>query len=206
MVSNFKTFKYIIIFMCTCLLFSTAVSLPMAKAESLSNEINAEAEQLENVFGPFAKLIDEMPTDVAERGIEAGVKWLNENKGSDFKDFNFIATEEGLKTIEINNNHTFKTQSFLSWPCLSSIGKALISNAIPWAKLLKVKKAAKLMGGINTMVKTVVRAYKHQRNLGRSRMGALKKAIRISTKAFPGETQKALLEFFNIGDVFYRCF
>ncbi|MDC4434379.1 hypothetical protein NQ626_18290, partial [Acinetobacter baumannii] len=37
--------------------------------------------------------------------------------------------------------------------CISVVGVAIASNAIPWAKILKVKKAAKAVGGIRVVDK-----------------------------------------------------
>lgn len=96
--------------------------------------------------------------------------------------------------------------SAISWGCISAAGKALVINAFPWAKVLKIKKAAKLAGGINTLTKTVVKAYKVKRGFGYSRSYSIKWAVKRATRSMPVETQKAALELFSIGDVVDNCF
>ncbi|WP_211655525.1 hypothetical protein NM897_14540 [Planococcus maritimus] len=203
-----KSLKQLVIAMCLSLIFTTVFAIPVARAEKNADvsdeQINSEVEQMKETLDPLLKLIDQMPEEVAEQGIDSGVKWLNQNKGDEFKEYKFVADGENLKTIEIKEPGQISTMSV--WSCISSAGKALVINALPWAKILKVKKAAKLMGGLNSMTKTIITAYKHQRNLGLSKTSSIKKAVTLSTKALPSETQKAVLEFFSLGDVVDNCF
>ncbi|MFP7487943.1 hypothetical protein SFC65_27730 [Priestia filamentosa] len=203
-----KSQRQLVLAICLSLIFATIVAMPMARAEENSDvsseKINTEARQIEEILDPFLQLIDDMPEDVAEGDISEGVEWLNKNKGDEFKEYKFIADGENLKTIKIEDSNQIKTMSV--WPCISSVGKALAVNVFPWSKILKVKQAAKLMGGLNSMTKTIITAYKHQRNLGLSKTNAIKKAVSISTKTLPGETQKAVLELFSLGDVVDSCF
>lgn len=105
-----------------------------------------------------------------------------------------------LKSTAPSNKSTVRT---LDWgACISAVGVAVVSNAIPWTKILKVKKAAKAVGGMTKMITT---AYQHQRNLGLSRTNALKKAVSISARTFPEDVQQALIEFFSLGGL-SACF
>ncbi|MFP7233229.1 hypothetical protein SFC70_14885 [Bacillus subtilis] len=183
-----KSIKQLVIVICFSLIFTT-ITIPIANAKENSNEVsseqvNVEAQNMKRTLEPLLELIDQMPEDVAEQGLNSGVEWLNVHKGNEFE----------VKTVQ-ESIGPFIVLS--TWSCISSAVKAIAVNAIPWAKILKVKKAAKLMGGLNSMTKTIIRAYKHQRNLGLSRTNAIKKAVKVSTKALPGETQKAVLEFFS---------
>ncbi|MEG7970004.1 MULTISPECIES: hypothetical protein [Bacillus cereus group] len=202
-----KSFLRLGILFCSFLMFSTIFSFPVANAEvkttkNEAKQIESEIEDYE-ALSPLLELVEKMPDAVANSGIDSGVEWLNENKGSEFAGYTFIADGYNLTTVADNLNGSLRG---VSWDCISSAGKAIAVNALPWAKILKVKQAAKLMGGINSMTKTIVTAYKHQRNLGYGRGNAIKRAVSVSTRALPGETQKAVLEFFELGDVIKNCF
>lgn len=146
-----------------------------------------------------------MPQSIADQGIDAGVKWLNENKTSEFAKHVFVNQNGSLvlKSTAPSNKSTVRT---LDWgACISAVGVAVVSNAIPWTKILKVKKAAKAVGGMTKMTKMITTAYQHQRNLGLSRTNALKKAVSISARTFPEDVQQALIEFFSLGGL-SACF
>jgi hypothetical protein len=80
--------------------------------------------------------------------------------------------------------------------CLG-IAKAIAMNALPWSKILKIKKAVKIMGGTKVVAKTVVNAYKHQRNLGYGKTKAIKRALDVTKRALPAEYAKHWVEFFR---------
>ena len=82
-----------------------------------------------------------MPDSVANKGIDSGVKWLNQNKGQDYKGYKFIATDRNIQLVP--NGKTIVTYG--KGACVLAIGNAIAQNAIPWAKILKVKKQLKLL-------------------------------------------------------------
>ena len=43
-----------------------------------------------------------MPDAVANSGIDSGVEWLNENKGSEFAGYTFIADGDNLTAVADN--------------------------------------------------------------------------------------------------------
>lgn len=205
-----KSIKQLVIVICFSLIFTT-ITIPIANAKESSNDVsseqvNVEAQNMKRTLEPLLELIDQMPEDVAEQGINSGVEWLNVHKGNEFEGYEFVADGENLTAVKTVQESIGPFIVLSTWSCISSAGKAIAVNAIPWAKILKVKKAAKLMGGLTSMTKTIITAYKHQRNLGLSRTNAIKKAVLVSTKALPGETQKAVVEFFELGDVVDNCF
>lgn len=89
-------------------------------------------------------LIEKLPDSVANNGIDSRVKWLNQNKGQDYKGYKFIATDGNIQLVP--NGKTIVTYG--KGTCALAIGNAIAQNAIPWAKILKVKIVAKAVGGI----------------------------------------------------------
>ena len=134
-----------------------------------------------------------MPDSVANKGIDSGVKWLNQNKGYDYKGYKFIATDGNIKLVP--NGKTVVTYG--KEACALASGNAIAQNVIPWTKILKVKKATKPVGGIQKLSWKIKVAYKHQRNLGKSRKVALKSGTKVAMKAFPKATKQAVLELFS---------
>ncbi|EOE6793397.1 hypothetical protein ACEUW3_05935 [Staphylococcus pseudintermedius] len=166
------------------------------------SQVDKESANLEKELNTYLTLIEKMPDSVANQGIDSGVKWLNQNKGKSYEGYSFVNENNHLKLVQDNNAVVYKA----NWgACISMVGVAIASNAIPWAKILKVKKAAKAVGGIQKLTKVVVTAYKHQRNLGLSRGNAIKKAASIATKTFPQATRQAVIEFFSLGGL-SSCF
>ena len=134
-----------------------------------------------------------MPDSVANKGIDSGVKWLNQNKGYDYKGYKFIATDGNIQLVP--NGKTVVTYG--KEACALAIGNAIAQNVIPWTKILKVKKATKPVGGIQKLSWKIKVAYKHQRNLGKSRKVALKSGTKVAMKTFPKATKQAVLELFS---------
>lgn len=84
---KYSTIKPLVVAMCLTLIFST-ISIPVVKAQETEGkitdeQINAEAQNVNNKFSPLLKLIEQMPEEVAEQGVEAGVEWLNLHKGEE---------------------------------------------------------------------------------------------------------------------------
>lgn len=166
------------------------------------DQVNQEANTLEKGLNSYVGLIEKMPDDVADQGIDSGVKWLNENKDVDYDGYKFIAQNGNVKLVPDKNG----VQKEGTGACTLAVGSAIAQNAIPWAKILKVKKAAKAMGGIQKMSGKIAKAYKHQRNLGKSKTAALKAGTNVAMRAFPEATRQAVIEFFSLGAVGTACF
>lgn len=77
-----------------------------------------------------------MPDSVANKGIDSGVKWLNQNKGQDYKGYKFIATDRNIQLVP--NGKTIVIYG--KGACALALGNAIAQNVIPCAKILKVKK------------------------------------------------------------------
>ncbi|HDA0860675.1 TPA: hypothetical protein R8C90_002740 [Staphylococcus aureus] len=88
-----------------------------------------------------------MPESIAEKGIDEGVKWLNKNKGDEYIGYIFINENNNLKLIK--DPDRIQPRANLT-ACISAIGVVIASNAIPWAKIIKVKKAIKRAADVAT--------------------------------------------------------
>ena len=62
-----------------------------------------------------------MPDSVANKGIDSGVKWLNQNKGQDYKGYKFIATDRNIQLVP--NGKTIVTYG--KGACVLAIGNAI---------------------------------------------------------------------------------
>ncbi|MDE9992551.1 hypothetical protein O0I32_12605, partial [Staphylococcus pseudintermedius] len=124
------------------------------------------------------------------------------NKTHDYDGYKFVSKNGDLQLVEDGKG----VITYGAGACVAAVGVALAQNAIPWAKILKVKKAAKAVGGIQKLAGKISTAYKHQRNLGKSRSAALKSGAKIAMKAFPEATRSAVIEFFSLGAVGAACF
>ncbi|SDY12762.1 hypothetical protein [Thermoactinomyces sp. DSM 45892] len=163
-------------------------------------EIVTESEKLAGVSETVMTLFEQIPDGIID--AEEGVKWLNENKGQEFNGYKFVVNDELVSLVEIKDKLT--QESF--WSCSTAIVSAIAMNALPWAKILKIKKAIQIMGGTKTVVNAITTAFKHQRNLGYSRANAIKRALNVTKKALPAEYVKYWMEFFSLGGVVKGCF
>lgn len=200
-----KTFIGFICFVMLLTPVSTSFAQTKNDIEELPNEDQKILEnELQEIEGNLhiLELIEELPEDIAESGIEEGVKWLNANKGVEFAGIKFIDNDGYLDLVE--NDATFGTYSIGG--CVWGITKAIAANALPWSKILKIKKAVKIMGGTKVVAKTVVNAYKHQRNLGYGKAKAIKRALNVTKRALPAEYAKHWVEFFSLGVITKQCF
>ena len=53
-----------------------------------------EAGQLEQGLNSYFGLIEKLPDSVTNNGIDSGVKWLNQNKGQDYKGYKYMLQTE----------------------------------------------------------------------------------------------------------------
>lgn len=163
--------------------FIVTFTLPQnnANAQNLSEEDLIQEAELLKVF----QAIESIPDEVIEQGEEATTQWLQKN------------TDLVLQDGEI------QIQGVVG--CVSAVGTAILTNVIPWAKLAKVKDAIKAAGGATTFVKTLIPAYKEARKKN-SKAQSVKIAVnKAGAKAGP-EVRRALLDFFNVGNVYSSCF
>jgi len=137
-------------------------------------------------------LIEDIPDSVINEGREAILNWFKNN----------IKNSNTLIAFEQANN-PMQTRSILG--CASAVGIALVSLAWAPAKILKIKKALKALGGTKTFVTKSIQYYKVYRKQKFSRTQAWKKATsRAAAKVSP-EIRDALLGFFGISAIIDAC-
>ncbi|MGG5179657.1 hypothetical protein ACQYAC_10050 [Bacillus sp. MM09(2025)] len=164
------------------LLFST-IFTANSTAISPNSEVDEEYQELLEVL----LAIEALPDSVIAEGDGAVVKWLQENSN-----------------IPVQRHSEIVTLGVVG--CISAVGTAIITNVIPIAKIAKVKSAIKAAGGATKFVKTLIPAYKAARQSGKSKRNAVKIAVNKAAKKASPEAKRALLEFFNIGNVYSACF
>ncbi|MEB8265316.1 hypothetical protein [Mammaliicoccus sciuri] len=59
---------------------------------------------MESTTQPFFVLLEKMPDDVADKGIDSAVQWLNANKYSEFKGYKFVNVDGSLKLDKVASN------------------------------------------------------------------------------------------------------
>ena len=114
------------------------------------DEHHREAE-MEKVFG----IIEQIPDDVLERGDGEKNKWLAEHgytKSTDDDDDDDDDGDDGetVETRDIKKRGTFA--------CILEVGQLIVETAIPAAKLLKIKRLVRALGGVRRAARLVYMA------------------------------------------------
>lgn len=177
-----KSFLMASVFM---LLISSLVTT--VSAEEVNDGANMDITEEEQELIEIFSAIESIPDDVLEKGDSAIADWLRENTDVEFQEQGDVVT-------------------FGIVGCASAVGTAILTNAIPFTKLAKVKSAIKSAGGATTFVKSLVPAYKSARKAGSSKSAAVKKAVNKAASNAGPETKRALLDLFNLGNVYSSCF
>ncbi|MED1738175.1 hypothetical protein P4U97_01320 [Bacillus swezeyi] len=140
--------------------------------------------------------IENIPESVVNQGSEAILDWFKNN------------IEDPALLAEINaaiekSDKPFHTEGV--WGCISSVGVALVTLAWAPAKLLKIKKALKALGGVGTFVRKSISYFNYYKKKYRSKSTAWKKAISKAAKKASPDIQKALLGFFGVTAIYDAC-
>ncbi|WP_426891894.1 hypothetical protein [Rossellomorea aquimaris] len=90
--------------------------------------------------------------------------------------------------------------------CVAAVGIAIVSNGLPFSKILKVKSAIKALGGVSKTVSKVKKYYDKYRFNGFSRNDSIRKALDSASDGLAANTKSALLDFFNLTNVVANCF
>lgn len=126
--------------------------------------------------------IEEIPDSVIRRGDRAVRQWLRRRLGLD---------EPSPKGF---------------WGCVRAIGFALVSNAIPVSKILKIRAAIRAVGGVGNFVRILRLAYATGRKKGYSRWGAIRYAAKRAADASGRNIVDALIGLFALDGVRRNCF
>ncbi|TDL31938.1 hypothetical protein E2R51_12020 [Jeotgalibacillus sp. S-D1] len=204
-----KNGKKIILITISLVFYFSFLGPSFSYAEENKDTSRNNLEGLESVDGNVLDLIDQLPDSVSDKGIEASTEWLNENKGEDLSNVEFSSDSENMyltTTEESTQNNLNMAKA--SWSeigaCAVALGAAAV-QVLPWAKILKLKKAAKVAGGLEKLFTKLINSYKHQRNLGYSKTNASKRAVDIVANNFPKDLKDAMLEVLGVGGAITAC-
>lgn len=91
------------------------------------------------------------------------------------------------------------------WGCVWAVGKFVALNAIPVAKILKIRQAIKALGGVRNFVAIFQYAYRAARKKGYKKWGAVWFAARHVAEVSGVEVASAIAAFFEIDAVWNNC-
>ncbi|EJR89254.1 hypothetical protein [Bacillus cereus] len=154
------------------------------------------------------KLLDEIPEEIIEKGMSETIIWLNTNKNNKLENYTFNQNGEHiiLETKQHDNTINKNRMKRATWQQYTACGLALGNvalNVVPWATLLKLRKAAKAVGGLESLFTKVSKAYRINKNMGKS--NPLGKAISQYAHTFPDELKKAVTDIFGVGAASAAC-
>lgn len=207
----------IVLFLCSILLFSS-ISTTMVQAggltkvdgDSFVSEFDREL-NIENSDEVLKVLvaIEEIPENVLYQGIEETAKWIEEET-------NLIVNIEGENLVfpelaqGIDNagdlgieGGVISSRSLLN--CISVVGLAVAGNGLPFTKILKLRQALKLLGGVKKSVERIHTTYKKYRSQNWRAKPAFERSVKEVSKSLPKETQEAFLDFFGITAIITAC-
>lgn len=180
-----RYFKQMIAMLTVFAMFFTVLGSAQASTSSNGNLTENQVKELEELF----HAIEIMPDSVIAQGPETIVNFIDENTSDD---------------IQVQQQGEFVTFGVVG--CVSAFGLAILTNAIPFTKIAKVKDAVKAAGGATTFVRTLISTYNTARDDGSSVGNAIQQGVNAAASAAGPEARRALLDLFNLGNVYSACF
>lgn len=119
----------------------------ITKAQKTNDEGNLTNEELEQSIATL-KAIEEIPDELLESGDSQAINQYFKDKGLTSHIYNPEIGEEAPMII----------QSYGWWGCSLAVAEIIVMNAIPIAKLTKIKKYVKALGGAKETAKLLVGA------------------------------------------------
>ncbi|WP_262481631.1 hypothetical protein [Bacillus sp. CH30_1T] len=197
-------FKKLISFIAAVFLFSTlAPVFPAAATETgLTEEDQAIDEEMFEQTEVILGAIEKIPNGIVKQGPEKTAQWLQNKTGL----YVSVDSDQNLLFSETPpaQEGTFQTMSVAG--CVAAVGIAIVSNGLPFSKILKVKSAIKALGGVSKTVSKVKKYYDKYRFNGFSRNDSIRKALDSASDGLAANTKSALLDFFNLTNVVANCF
>lgn len=206
--------KYFPFFLAFLLAFATITpSFASAKEEG---EIDAPTGSLESEllspgsdFVKFLEGIEQLPASVEKQGPEKVASWLTEKTGVEVTTNGDNLVVPSLSDVDVKESKTSADSSAIqpagAWDCVIAVGLMIGTVGFPLSKIVKLKKAINLLGGVK---KTVDRIYSKYKSLKKQRwrtVDAWKEAVKRTTNNLPKDVGEAFLDFFNISNVIRQC-
>ncbi|EJR58931.1 hypothetical protein IIO_04053 [Bacillus cereus VD115] len=183
------------------ILFASLVPTSSFARESSITKVEQKNEN--EMFDHSKKIlqaIEEIPDDVVNQGPQQTAEWLQTKTGY----YVTVDSQENLNFTKGVKTNTSKRASFSG--CLGAVGVAIVSNGLPFSKILKVKSALKALGGTTQAVSKIKKYYDSYRYNGFSRSDSIRKALNSAGDGLAANTKSALLDFFNLSNVIANCF
>ncbi|EOO65023.1 hypothetical protein IKE_03069 [Bacillus cereus VD196] len=200
--SIFTRKKTLLLLMAIMLILTSVLTFNTnAKAEEIQDDLT------EQDLATF-KLLDEIPEDTIQKGMSETIIWLNENKNNKLRNYTFNQKGEHI-VVEVKSPDDITNKSRMkraTWQQYTACGLALGNvalNVVPWATLLKLRNAAKAIGGLESLFTKVSKAYHINKNMGKS--NPLGKAVSQYAHSFPDELKKAVTDIFGVGAASAAC-
>ncbi|QWI68508.1 hypothetical protein ER45_016240 [Bacillus mycoides] len=179
-------------------------SLVPTSSLALESRITKVEQKNENEMFDHSKMIlqaiEDIPNDVVNQGPQQTAEWLQTKTGY----YVTVDSKENLNFRKDAKTNTLKRASVSG--CLGAVGVAIVSNGLPFSKILKVKSALKALGGTTQAVSKIKKYYDSYRYNGFSRSDSIRKALNSAGDGLAANTKSALLDFFNLSTVIANCF
>jgi hypothetical protein len=175
-----------------------------------------ELVQAEEEFAEALRLLTTMPDEFAEIDISLPkIDWIIANTELDsVKENSEQARHEYIKYLRSTMNGEVNQLDFSFWDCLGGFAEAIIYNAIPIAKVAKIKKIVDASGGMlkfgNKVLDKYIKYTDMKKPGSRTRMytnkQAFTKALEDVNKEFPQfNAWDALFELVSIKAIIDGC-
>lgn len=164
---------------------------------------------LKGDFVKFMEGIENLPPYIQEQGAESVAKWLTTEIGVEViaKGENLFVpslTDIGLEKKDEIIVGDFVTE-YGTADCIIAVGLLIGSVGFPLSKILKLKQALNLLGGISKTISKINAKYKLYKSWNYRTKDAWKRAINETSDTLPNDVKNAFLDFFSIGNVIRAC-
>ncbi|MGG0888958.1 hypothetical protein [Cytobacillus horneckiae] len=202
--------KYLSYILAMVLLLST-ITPSLANASEVSNENELEDGYLspDSDLVKFLEGVEQLPEEVIEQGIVKTSLWLSAQTGVKvIADGDNLIVPSLKEVAQITPEPT--TDNPLPTPdskadCVIAWGLMIGSVGFPFSKILKLKKAVSMLGGITKTVDKIYSKYKLYKSWNYRTTDAWKRAVKETGNTLSSDVRNAFLDFFNITNVIRAC-
>lgn len=134
--------------------FSSSVSAATINDSnsSYSEELPTYSQEDVDSLVPILSAIENIPDELLEEGNVDKIHEYFVSQGVDLT----VTDGDQVTPLEQTNSGMVTTSS--AWSCSLAIGELIVTNAIPIAKITKIKKYVKALGGVTNTAKLLVGA------------------------------------------------
>jgi hypothetical protein len=157
--------------------------------------------------------IENIPVEVIEQGAESTAEWLQNETGigitlEDGENLIFDLPEE-QRTVNtspiVSPGYPIVSPDLNVPACIVAVGIAIVSNALPFTKITKVKSALQALGGTTAAINKIKKRYDIYRYGGFTIRRALQKAMDDVSSGLSSTLKAAFLDLFNLTSIIANC-